>query len=79
MNIIKSEEFDSYWKSPAYQENDKAVETVVKEIIAAVSRDGDEAVRGFASKFDKSSPRQLEIPAQAVKQAADELRKDVLN
>jgi len=76
MNIIKSEEFDSYWKSPAYQENDKAVETVVKEIIAAVSRDGDEAVRGFASKFDKSSPRQLEIPAQAVKQAADELRKD---
>ena len=75
MNIIKSEEFDSCWKSRAYQEEDETVETVVKDIIAAVSKDGDEAVRGFASKFDKSSPVQLEVPMQAVKQAADELRK----
>jgi histidinol dehydrogenase len=74
MNIIKSEEFDFYWKSRAYQENDEAVETAVKDIITAVSKDGDAAVRGFASKFDKSSPQQLEVPMQAVKQAADELR-----
>jgi len=76
MNIIKGEEFDSYWKSRAYQEDDEAVETVVKDIISAVSKDGDAAVRVFASKFDKSSPEQLEVPTQTVKQAADELRKN---
>jgi histidinol dehydrogenase len=76
MNIIKSEEFDSYWKSRAYQKDDESVETVVKEIIAAVSRDGDAAVRGFATKFDKSSPQQLEVPMEAVKQAAGELKKN---
>ncbi|MDR2922891.1 MAG: histidinol dehydrogenase [Treponema sp.] len=76
MKIIKSEEFDLYWKSRAYQEDDEAVETVVKEIIAAVSRDGDTAVRGFASKFDKSSPQQLEVPMQVVKQAVVELRRN---
>jgi histidinol dehydrogenase len=76
MKIIKSDEFDSYWKSRAYQEDDAAVETVVKEIIAAVSRDGDAAVRGFASKFDKSSPVQLEVPMQEVTQAAVDLRKN---
>jgi histidinol dehydrogenase len=76
MNIIKSEEFDSYWKSLAYQEDDEAVETSVKEIIAAVSRGGDAAVRGFASRFDKSSPQRLEVPMQVVMQAAVELRRN---
>jgi histidinol dehydrogenase len=75
MNIIQSEEFDSYWKSPEYQEDDKTVETVVKEIITAVSRDGDAAVRDFASRFDKSSPQQLEVPLPQVMQAAVELRR----
>jgi len=76
MKIIKSEEFDSYWKSPEYQEDDKAVETAVKEIIAAVSRDGDAAVRDFASRFDKSSPQRLEVPPSLVEQAAAELRQN---
>jgi len=76
MKIIKSEEFDSYWKNSAYQEADEIVETVVKEIIAAVGRDGDAAVRGFASKFDKSSPQQLEVPMQVIKQAAVELKRN---
>jgi histidinol dehydrogenase len=76
MKIIKSEEFDSYWKSRAYQEDDEAVETVVKGIIAAVRQDGDEAVRGFASKFDKSSPQQLEVPMPQVMQAAAELKQN---
>jgi histidinol dehydrogenase len=76
MKIIKSEEFDSYWKSPGYQEDDEAVETAVKEIIAAVSRDGDAAVRDFASRFDKSSPQRLEVPLSQVMQAAAELRQN---
>jgi histidinol dehydrogenase len=76
MKIIKSEDFDSYWKSLIFQEDDEAVETVVKEIIAAVRRDGDAAVRGFASKFDKSSPQHLEVPPSQIMQAAAELRRD---
>ncbi len=75
MKIIQSEEFDSYWKSPEYQEDNEAVETAVKEIIAAVSRDGDAAVRDFASRFDKSSPTQLEVPPSLVQQSAAELRR----
>jgi histidinol dehydrogenase len=76
MKIIQSEEFASYWKSSACQEEDAAVETAVKEIIAAVSRDGDAAVRDFASRFDKSSPQQLEVPLSQVKQAAAELKQN---
>jgi len=76
MNIIKSDEFDSYWKNKACQKDDEAVEAAVKEIIAEVSRDGDVAVRGFASRFDKSSPQELEIPVQTVKQAVVELRRN---
>jgi len=84
MKVIESEGFDSYWKSLAFQESDEAVETavstavdtVVKEIIAAVGKDGDAAVRGFASRFDKSSPQQLEVPMRVVMQAAVELKKN---
>jgi histidinol dehydrogenase len=76
MKIINSEEFDLYWKSLEYQEEDAAVETAVKGIIAAVSRDGDAAVRDFAARFDKSSPQRLEVPLPLVKQAAVELRQN---
>jgi len=76
MKIIQSEEFDAYWKSLAYQENDEAVDTVVKEIIAAVGRDGDAAVRDFASKFDKSSPQEFELPAQVAMEAAVDLKQN---
>jgi histidinol dehydrogenase len=76
MKIIKSEEFDSYWKSRPYQEDDEAVEAVVKNIIAAVRQDGDVAVRGFASRFDKASPQKLEVPMQQVLQASAELKRD---
>src|SRR4051794_36681379 len=36
-----------------------AVEPAVREIIAAVRRDGDEAVRGFVKRFEKRSPGAL--------------------
>jgi histidinol dehydrogenase len=76
MKIITSEEFDSYWKTSAEQKDDKAVENIVKKIIAAVRTDGDMAVRKFASKFDKSSPQRLEVPQVAVQEAVDQLRRD---
>ena len=75
MKIIKSAEFDSYWKNRAVQDDEKT-ESLVKEIIAAVRAGGDEAVRGLASRFDKSSPAQLEVSLAEVVNAADELRKN---
>jgi len=56
MKIIQAAEFNSFWKQSATQ-NDDETESVVKEIIAAVRAEGDAALRRFASRFDKSSPK----------------------
>jgi histidinol dehydrogenase len=73
VKIIAGGAFDLYWKNAAAMNSDEAVETAVKEIIAAVRLEGDAAVRRFASRFDKSSPERLEVPTRAVKQACDAL------
>ena len=73
MKIIQSSEFDTYRKGRTVVENDDAVDSAVKNIIAAVRSGGDTAVRSFASRFDRSSPQQLEVPLELVKQAADDL------
>jgi len=69
VKIIESKEFDSYWKSQSLQEEDLATEAAVKEIIAAVRQEGDEAVRRYAARFDKASPQQLEVPMAEVDKA----------
>ena len=74
MTIIHGGEFDSYWKSRAVQVEDDATDSAVREIIAAVLAEGDAAVRRFATRFDKSSPAKLEVPLEAAKDAAAELR-----
>jgi histidinol dehydrogenase len=76
MKIISGEEFDSYWKNSTEQKDDKVVENIVKKIIAAVRTRGDEAVRKFASKFDKSSPKQFEVPFTVVQEAVKQLHHD---
>jgi histidinol dehydrogenase len=74
MKIIDSSEFDSYWKNQVVQTDDEATETTVKEIISAVRKEGDAAVRRYASKFDKSSPEKLEVSLGELKRAVEELR-----
>ncbi|MCL2721251.1 MAG: histidinol dehydrogenase [Treponema sp.] len=74
MEIINSNEFNSYWKNVARQTDDPKTEKTVKKIINAVRKDGDKAVRKFASKFDKSSPQKLEVPVNEVKIALESLR-----
>jgi histidinol dehydrogenase len=74
VKIIESVEFDSYWKLIAVRNSGEAVEPLVNEIIVAVRAEGDKAVRRFASRFDKSSPRKFEAPSSVVKEALDELR-----
>ena len=76
MKIIQSNAFDLYWKDYAVQEDDEDAAAVVKEIIAAVRKDGDKAVKHFASRFDKSSPQQLEVPMTEVKNAYSKLLAD---
>ena len=76
MKIIQSDEFDSYWKGRAVAKDDDAVESAVKEIIAAVRAEGDAAVRRYASRFDKSSPGQFEVPPAFAEEAAAGLRRE---
>lgn len=76
MKIIESKDFNSYWKNQTVQTEDAKTEKTVKKIIASVQKEGDEAVRRFASKFDKSSPKQLEVPMSEVKRAYEQLRSD---
>jgi len=74
MKIIYSKEFDSYWKNETKRSEDTKTEKVAKKIIAEVRAKGDAAVRKFASKFDKSSPLQLEVPLPEAKRALEQLR-----
>ena len=76
MKIIQSGEFDIYWKGESRQADDVQTESAVKDIIAAVRAEGDAAVRRFASRFDKSSPQQFEVPLTVVQAAADDLRRN---
>ncbi|MDR1106890.1 MAG: histidinol dehydrogenase, partial [Treponema sp.] len=74
MRIIDSSEFDAYWKEArAFSPDGEKTEAAVREIIAAVRKDGDGAVRLFASRFDRSAPEKTEVPAAAVRDAYDRL------
>jgi len=74
MKIIQTSEFSSFWKQSAAQHDDET-ESAVKEIIAAVKAEGDSALRRFASRFDKSSPEQLEVPISVVLEAKEKMRR----
>jgi len=74
MKIILSKKFDSFWKKNTRRSEDVETEKVVKKIIAEVREKGDDAVRKFAAKFDKSSPKQLEVPLSEAKRALEQLR-----
>ncbi|MCL2440775.1 MAG: histidinol dehydrogenase [Treponema sp.] len=75
MKIINSDDFDVYWKNLPGQTSDSRTEKTVKRIIADVRKNGDAAVRKYASKFDKSSPIKLEVPFSEAKKALEQLRK----
>ena len=72
--IIDAGEFDHYFKTSSQMEEDKAVNAIVSEIIAAVRSEGDIALRRYATQFEKSVPENFEIPAEAVKQSWGKLK-----
>ena len=88
MRIIDAADFDAYWRNreggPAADNGavdneaagNEAVDKIVREIISAVRKDGDRAVRDYAARFDRSSPETLEVPAAAAREAWDVFRRD---
>jgi len=74
MLIIESKDFDTYWKNIPKQADDPKTEKTVKKIIADVRKNGDSAIKKYASKFDKSSPQKLEVSFSEANKALDELR-----
>jgi len=74
MKIIESNVFDAYWKNIPRQADDPRTEKTVKKVIADVRKNGDTAIKKYASKWDKSSPSKLEVPFSIAKKALDDLR-----
>jgi histidinol dehydrogenase len=65
MQIIDGAEFDAYWRGRGACAEDEAVNATVREVIAAVRKGGDRAVREYAARFDKSAPENTEVPLEA--------------
>ncbi|MCL2186560.1 MAG: histidinol dehydrogenase [Treponema sp.] len=74
MKIIQGKDFDSYWKTETRKADDLKTEKIVRKIIEDVRARGDAAVRKYASKWDKSSPVQFEVPLSEAKKALEQLR-----
>ncbi|MFP3091513.1 histidinol dehydrogenase [Treponema sp. TIM-1] len=74
MKLITAEEFDGYWQHVSGPGEDGAVLDAVRGIIAAVRAEGDQAIRRFAARFDRSAPEVLEVPEAAAKAAWETLR-----
>ncbi|MDR2745842.1 MAG: histidinol dehydrogenase [Treponema sp.] len=74
MKLITAGEFDGYWKDVSGQREDGAVLDAVRGIIAAVRSEGDQAIRRFAARFDRSAPEVLEVPEAAAQAAWERLR-----
>lgn len=74
MKIITAKEFEGYWKELGTGSGDEAVESMVREVIAAVRLEGDRAIRRFASRWDRSSPEGLEVPLSVAEAELDRLR-----
>ncbi|MDR2028783.1 MAG: histidinol dehydrogenase [Treponema sp.] len=73
MRIIEDGEFDAYWQERPAKAGDAELDAAVLGVIAAVRKEGDRAVRRFASQFDRSSPEKPELPAAALRAAWERL------
>ena len=57
----------------ARREEEADLSAAVAEIVAAVRREGDEALRRYAKAFDRTDLEELEVPAEALDRAAEAL------
>lgn len=67
---------DSFFSSKRLTDDDASanVSKIVQDVIYAVQKDGDKAVRSFAQKFDVANPSSLQIPPHVLQLAADKLQ-----
>ena len=75
MDIIHAGEFNAWGteRSGLRFAGGEAVDAAVRSIIAEVRSRGDDAVRGFAAQFDRSSPQKLEVDRGLLEAAREEL------
>ena len=74
VKIINGCDFDTIFQSFSSEAVDEATDAAVSEIIAAVRREGDSAVRRYAERFEKSVPAKFEVPLEAAKTAWENLK-----
>jgi histidinol dehydrogenase len=74
VNVIDCAEFDAYWKRRPADQESPAVLEAVREIIAAVRREGDAGVQRFARRFDKNAPAQTQVRPEQIEGAYQRLR-----
>jgi histidinol dehydrogenase len=76
MKIVRAVEFDGYWKPVSPDAPGDPAAATAAEIIAAVRREGDGAVRRYALRYDKGAPENPEVPADAVRDAYGRMQRD---
>jgi histidinol dehydrogenase len=60
-------------------EVDKKITDTVSEIIAAVKNNGDEAVKEYTTKFDKTAPENFEVSQEEINDALTNADEDFIN
>ena len=76
IKIINACEFDSFQSTHNSIIIDENVNTTVSEIIEAVRKEGDNALRRYAARFEKAVPENFEVPAEAAEKAWEKIQKD---
>ncbi|MDR1178437.1 MAG: histidinol dehydrogenase, partial [Spirochaetaceae bacterium] len=76
MKLIGQGEFDAYWKEFQPLSMDGEADKAAGEIISAVRREGDAAVRRYAARFDRGLPERFEIPFALAEEAWAWLEKE---
>ena len=74
VKIINGSEFNAVFPCLSREADDEATNAAVREIIAAVRKEGDTAVTRYAARFEKSSPPEFEVPLDLAKEAWEKLK-----
>ena len=82
MKVLNTQDpdFSNQWKTllNRSEELSQDVEPVVKEVIASVRQNGDQALKYYCQKFDHHFPETLEVSKTEIAQALASLKKDDL-
>ena len=69
-------------KGPTQQEkseSNKKVQIIVEDIIGAIEKNGDEAVRKYSETFDKWTPKSCRLSKEDITACYDELSEQVIS